>query len=89
METTQELVEQAKRKTSAVTAQASAVTSGAKSIAQASERQLEALGQANDLLPSVTAATEEALAALRCVDVVFCEPRCWGKSRPYTMCLPL
>lgn len=66
METTQDLVEQTKRKASTVTSQASAVTNGAKSIAQASERQVEALGQANDLLPSVTAATEAALAALRC-----------------------
>lgn len=59
------MVEQTKRKASAVTAQASAVSSGAKSIAQAAERQLEALGKATDLVPSVTAATEEALDALR------------------------
>lgn len=87
VEVTQDLVEQTKRKASAVTSQASAVTSGAKGIAQASERQLEALDQANDLLPSVTAATEEALAAFRCFDLVFCEPSCWGKTRPCMMCL--
>ncbi|CAN0100971.1 unnamed protein product [Scytosiphon promiscuus] len=42
----------------------SAVVSGAKGIVQAAERQLEALEKANKLVPRVTAATEEALAAL-------------------------
>eukprot|EP00752_Nemacystus_decipiens_P009414 g8417.t1 len=64
VEKTQDLVEQTKRKASAVTAQASTVSSGAKSIAKAAERQLEALGKANDLVPSVAAATDNALAAL-------------------------
>lgn len=43
------------------------MTSGAKGIVQAAERQLEALEKANMLVPRVTTATEEALAALRCV----------------------
>eukprot|EP00903_Cladosiphon_okamuranus_P006607 g6454.t1 len=64
VEKTRDLVEQTKRKASDVTAQARAVSNGAKSIAKAAERQLEALGKANDLVPSVTAATEKALTAL-------------------------
>ncbi|CAM9169756.1 unnamed protein product [Laminaria digitata] len=44
--------------------QASAVTYAAKDIAQAAERQMEALAKAKSMLSSVTAATEEALAAL-------------------------
>lgn len=67
-------MEQTKRKASAVSAQASAVSNGAKSIAQAAERQLEALGKANDMVPSVAAATDEALTALRCHDASFLPP---------------
>lgn len=73
-------MEQTKRKASAVSAQASAVSSGAKGIAQAAERQLEALGKANDMFPSVTAATEEALAALRCLYVFYCAPPYLGRE---------
>ncbi|CAN0252584.1 unnamed protein product, partial [Ectocarpus fasciculatus] len=63
VEKTQERVEETKRKASAVTGEAAKVVSGAKGIAQAAERQLQALSKANDLLPSVNAATDEALAA--------------------------
>lgn len=73
-------MEQTKRKASTVTAQASAVISGGKSIAQAAERQLEALSKANDMVPGVTAATEEALAALRCVCFLL-SPRSWDENR--------
>ncbi|CAM9144262.1 unnamed protein product [Ectocarpus sp. 12 AP-2014] len=60
---TQDRVEETKRKASAVAVEAAAVVSGAKGIARAAERQLQALSKANDLLPSVDAATEEALTA--------------------------
>lgn len=73
-------MEQTKRKASAVTAQASAVSSGAKSIAKAAERQLEALAKAKDLVPSVTAATEAVLAALRCLSVVLGAPPSLGRE---------
>ncbi|CBJ30507.1 conserved unknown protein [Ectocarpus siliculosus] len=63
VEKTQERVEETKRKASGVAVEAAAVVSGAKGIAQAAERQLQALSKANDLLPSVNAATEEALTA--------------------------
>ncbi|CAN0287711.1 unnamed protein product, partial [Ectocarpus sp. 8 AP-2014] len=63
VEKTQERVEETKRKASAVAVEAAAVVSGAKGIAQAAERQLQVLSKANDLLPSVNAATDEALAA--------------------------
>lgn len=54
---------------SAVVARAEAHTVAAKGIAQASERQAEALREANGLLPSVAAAVEEALGAVRYVAV--------------------
>lgn len=60
-------MEETKRNASAVAVEAAGVVSGAKGIAQAAERQLQALSKANDLLPSVNAATEEALTAFRCV----------------------
>ena len=82
VEKTQDLVEQTKRKASAVTAQASAVSSGAKSITKAAERQLDALSKAIDMVPSVTAATEEALAALRCVNLALVPSRGLGRELP-------
>ena len=60
-------MQKAKQKATAVTGQAAAVCSGAKNIEQAAERQIEALAQARALLPAASAATEEALTALRCV----------------------
>lgn len=58
-------MEQTKRKSSAVAAQASSVTKAAKGIAETAKRQVEALREANDMLPAVEAGVEEALAALR------------------------
>lgn len=71
MEKTQELMEQAKHKCSAVSAQASAVTSGAKGIAQAAERQVEALSKAKAMMPAVAVATDKALEAFGCGGIVF------------------
>lgn len=59
-------MKEVKQKAVTVTTQASAVTYAAKDIAQAAERQMEALAKAKSMLSSVAAATEEALAALRC-----------------------
>lgn len=50
---------------SAVVARAEAHTAAAKGLAQASERQAEALREAMDLLPSVEAAVGQALGAVR------------------------
>ncbi|CAM9467577.1 unnamed protein product, partial [Ectocarpus fasciculatus] len=63
VEKAQEFTEQAKRKASAVSSQAAAVTGDAREFARAAERQTEALQRAKALLPKVTSATEEALAA--------------------------
>lgn len=63
VEKTQGLMEDTKKKAIVVTGQATAVTSGARSIAQAADRQVEALGKANGLLPSVLAKAEEAVTA--------------------------
>lgn len=62
----QDLMKEVKQKAVTVTTQASAVTYAAKDIAQAAERQMEAMAKAKSMLSSVAAATEEALAALRC-----------------------
>ncbi|CAM9178970.1 unnamed protein product, partial [Hapterophycus canaliculatus] len=64
VEKTRDLMQKTQHKASSVEAQASDVITGAKGIVQAAERQLEALEKANKLVPRVTAATEEALAAL-------------------------
>ena len=60
-------MKKAKQKVTAVLGQAAAVNTGAKNIEQAAERQIEALAQARALLPGASAATEDALTALRCV----------------------
>lgn len=71
-EKAQELMEEVKQKTAAVTTQASAVTSAAKDIAHATGRQMEALTIAKNMSSSVTAATQDALAAFRCYFRVMC-----------------
>lgn len=58
-------MEQTKRKSSAVAAQAGSVTKAAKGIAESAKRQVEALKEANDMVPVVEAGVDEALAALR------------------------
>lgn len=72
----QDLMREVKQKAVTVTTQASAVTYAAKDIAQAAERQMEALAKAKSMLSSVAAATEEALAALRCFFGVACFEKC-------------
>lgn len=69
-------MKEVKEKAVTVTTQASAVTYAAKDIAQAAERQVEALAKAKSMLSSVAAATEEALAALRCYFRVACFEKC-------------
>eukprot|EP00903_Cladosiphon_okamuranus_P011132 g10508.t1 len=64
VEKTADLMEQTKRKSSAVAEQASSVTETAKGIADTAKRQVEALREANEMLPAVEAGVEEALAAL-------------------------
>lgn len=56
---------QTEQMTYAVVARAEAQTTAAKEVAQASERQAMALRDANGLLPSVDAAVEQALGAVR------------------------
>lgn len=65
VEKSADLMEQTKRKSSAVAAQAGSVTKAAKGIAESAKRQVEALKEANDMVPAVEAGVDEALAALR------------------------
>lgn len=85
VEKTQGLMGQTERKASAVVAKAEAHTTAAKGVAQASERQEEALREAIGLLPSVEAAVEQALGALRYVAVRLslagCTAKCSRRSR--------
>lgn len=65
VEKTQDLTEQTKRKAETVTARAGAHISEAKGVAQAAERQAEALRGAQALRSRVEAVVEEALGAIR------------------------
>lgn len=77
MEKTEELMEQAKQKATAVISQASDVIGGAKSFTQASDQQLEALRKGKSIVAEAMTTAEEAFAALRC---------CWLVS---VVCLSL
>lgn len=69
VEKTHDLMAQTERMASALVARAEAQTTEAKGVAQASERQAEALREANEMLPSVEAAVQQALGAVRYVAV--------------------
>lgn len=69
VEKTHDLVGQTEQVASAVAVRAKAHTAAAQEVAQTSGRQAEAVRDANALLPSVEAAAEQALGALRYVPV--------------------
>lgn len=74
---------QTEQMASTIVARAEAQNATVKGVAEASERRAEALLEANGLLPSVAAAIDEALSAVRCVAVSQVPVCLYGESVCY------